>query len=841
MSLFIANVIECVPRMGVSIVIPIKGMPHYGIPIIAYLPFTGTESGASPYPLYPAGSTVLCTNVHDDNLHIALIIGCCNAIMDTLTTNYKQLKIYNADGVSASDKSFKSDIQTLCNFLPYNNYRWCRNHANGVDGDAYPGDYDIRDRTCGNGIHVGRFMATLRGSSMAFVDASALTNKVRIVGDCIEFHNMAHEEILDAEYIIRNTAATVSEAFGLRDSSAAITTGTYDLSLTDDKAIPFYRIQHAEGLLINGVEDNILNFPLNESTHLETTEPPILSRVKRDFAGNISTSSVLGIKSIKTPFIPGMQQLGYNKKTQVKESTAFDDLREPFEPAAEAPEAVPEAPSLDDEIMDAAINKIIDNLLTGEYRKSLLKAMANKGFSLASKEASVAEQFKDFKPPAGATTAAHYPPPAYVELETKPTINGTASDEEKTKAKYYSTLSFITQEDDGSICICDGYGSEIRMSQGNIYISPALDLIMRPGRDLSAMVPRHQSYNSQGTCTINSAESIYTRAEKDLKLAGGTSDTGSVTLECLSTKGIESAIPGLVIRSNSNMSVTTANDMYIGRNSHKTQNKASVSEPVSGSIVVDAGQSGVLYEHGGSVTVDANSVVIGALEESSGSAITVNPNHIGVYSSTVLMPASIHTKAPDEDITVTAVRSGKPKKIKMNKAAKSNLTLTGSLVVDSNIIANGASKFNQGVITKGVASTSDLCNAIDPKQIDDIFKPQDINAVPVKNYNTSETDVLTGALHTAYQDYYIVNNSFKFPESYDVSLEVMPGMMWQEYSEASESPGDRWNEIPVVSIDNKKSSCYPGQAIWDSATISKSRYRKVDLKSGYITNTKHNK
>ena len=53
--------------------------------------------------------------------------------------------------------------------------------------------------------------------------------------------------------------------------------------------------------------------------------------------------------------------------------------------------------------------------------------------------------------------------PPYIEVTDATTGN---------IVRYYNSASILSMEPDGSIVISDGYGSEIRMSGGNIYISP---------------------------------------------------------------------------------------------------------------------------------------------------------------------------------------------------------------------------------------------------------------------------------------------------------------------------------------------------------------------------------
>ena len=168
------------------------------------------------------------------------------------------------------------------------------------------------------------------------------------------------------------------------------------------------------------------------------------------------------------------------------------DLLTPYRRDIEEQQEEQQAPNLNQEIMDAAINKVVDKLLTKDYLPVLMQRMMEAGLIVS--ETPLATKFTEHTE-FGPTTEAAYQPPKFLKI--KDPVTGQ-------EHLYFDSTSFISQEPDGSILLKDGYGSEIRMSQGNIYISPALDLQLRPGRDMWGLISRHMSLDSQGFAIINS-------------------------------------------------------------------------------------------------------------------------------------------------------------------------------------------------------------------------------------------------------------------------------------------------------------------------------------------------
>jgi hypothetical protein len=85
-----------------------------------------------------------------------------------------------------------------------------------------------------------------------------------------------------------------------------------------------------------------------------------------------------------------------------------------------------------------------------------------------------------------------------------------------------------------------------------------------------------------------------------------------------------------------------------------------------------------------------------------------------------------------------------------------------------------------------------------------------------------------------YQDIFVSDNEFKFPEEYGVAELRVPGMLWQ-----NEADGDSWEETYVKSsVNGKNTACYPGQQLWENADISVKGNKTAKLRTSYKTNVK---
>jgi len=817
-STFLGTILASAPDYGIALVAKAHATPAITDVVIARLAYSDSEFGAVPKEAYPTGASVIC-RMADGSSTLAYVISIANELKADIGEGTLNHLFYNVDSFTTGDA--KTPTILLDSLLERTSH-WFSNHAHGAARDILPGDYDVTDRQGLTGLHVGRLISQLRGSALAYIDVSGITHKVRLVGDSVDTHTMTSETLVGTELGVHNRAINVNEAFGIANGSVVREKEeNASLELTNDDAIPLYRFQHIEGAVIGGSEDLIVGFPLSNSVHTAETEPPVLSKRRASISGELSSASAFGMSSIKAPYIAGVQQLGYGTKDKDGKALSFDDLRTPFEYKKKAiPERKEGTP--EETVDDAALNKLIDTLTSGDYLELLQEKMAEKGLRISTLDGSIAGSFKNTTAPSGPTTEQQYPlPPSVV-------ITDPATGEEK---QYYASTSFITQEPDGSILLADGYGSEIRMSRGNIIISPALDLQLRPGRDLSAMVPRHQSYNAQQTTTINSSEGMYIRAATDLKMAGATSGKGAVALESKAARG---SAGGLVIRSDNNLSMT-GGSLYIGRNAHTGKTKNAVTEPdEGGAIIIDAGERGVISTRSSSFTADSNQIILGAIRGLNNTALVINAGTIGMFAKQVLMPSILSMQATEGVPTVSILRDGELESVALSVASVSGIYTNGNMQVDGNILCNGHIRANGGLSAKGVTSNSPYNGVVKPEEVERVFKVNPLDTYPApQDMGDSNARKLKELSTSVYQDYYIMSNAFAFPDYEGIATNLrIPGMRWQE-----QKGGGVWKETYIKDVEDKDTACYPGHEAWEQGKISRRDYELKDLKTGYVINT----
>ena len=806
-TVFLATIIVTAPEFGVAIVTSSEGTPETKNLFLAHLPLNDAKAGAISQANLVEGTTVVCLK-NDNSRNKAYILGPANYLIGDIKDTTYGRAMYNVTDMAENQST--AFITALENLLQGSSIDF-QNFAHGADRDAIPGDTDIVDVNGNAGLHIGRYLAQLRGSPAAFIDVSNITNAIRMIATETQQHLPLSVILAGKELHVTDIAINEQEAFGVQEQPLTISDNT--VTYTDENAIPLYRIQEIKGGAADGKESLIVGFP-EEGTHYCTTEPPILAKERTALDGHLDKASALSITSIKSPEIRGLHQVNYDPSRDVTEQT---DILQEYEYQEDTEEKV-EASSLSDEIDDAAINKLLDKLFTGDYLEKLKEKLASVGLKVSSVENTLSRDIEENgeeapQPP----TDQELPLPKFLKL-TDP-VSGK-------EATYFMSTSFISQEADGSILICDGYGSEIRMSRGNIYISPALDLFLRPGRDLSAMVPRHQSYNAQKTTTINSKESVYIRAVKDLKMAGATGGDGMVTLECDATKNTK--LSGLLLRSTSGVTMT-GHDVYIGINSGVGTTDSRIEERDRGTIIIDACEKGSISMRSYEQMIDSKTVCILA----DTSAIVVNANDIHLLTRFVSTTASLNIITQKEPTKVTVLRDGEPTEITLSyPSANPGLVVEGSLLVGANFVCNMSGKFCGGLTAKGIGSTSPFCGVVSYK-FGDPFLPTEIvksQAVPDVGVNTA--NALDTLSDTIYQDSYVSSNSFSFPEDYNVAANIrVPGMLWQEDAEGI------WEEPPMLAPDGETiTMCYPGVKTWQQATISTRGYKLKNLNTGYTTN-----
>lgn len=163
--------------------------------------------------------------------------------------------------------------------------------------------------------------------------------------------------------------------------------------------------------------------------------------------------------------------------------------------------------------------------------------------------------------------------------------------DEKGEQKFYETESFVSLLEDGGVVIGDGYGAEIRMTGGCVFISAPGDVWLKSGRDVQAWAGNDVIARANKTVDISATEkNVRIKAERNvLVLAGNeTSDReGGILLESRSKTieydfekcGDEIRFGGIVMRAPKSNVVALAKDIYL---------RTGGGEVEKGDIVLDA-------------------------------------------------------------------------------------------------------------------------------------------------------------------------------------------------------------------------------------------------------------
>lgn len=822
-KLILCTVVMSAPEYGLAILDTFGGTGVIKEQILGLLPYSDATCGALLQIHIQDGSTVVCMR-YEEQPRIAYILTPVNHVSADMTDGLDGRLFYAVNNWTTwNENIFNTVLDDLKKFLG-NSFK---NHANSVDKDVLPGDIDIVNNGGPAGLHIGKYLAQLKGSPLAFIDVASIEDRIRMVASQVETHTMCTYNHISDSVSVSDAAADAAEAFGMP-------AGTDLEEEWDPDTVPLFRLQEAKGAAADGKEEIVVSFPqkakkdgeetslVDDESHTGTTVPPVLAKDRTAFSGERMIASAKGISSVKSPALKAVLQFGYNYVDKGQ------DLLTPYKRKLDEPAETAKAENLNQEIMDAAINKVVDKLLTKDYLPVLMQRMMEAGLIVS--EAPLSDNFTEHTT-FGPSTEPAYPLPKFLTL--KDPITGQ-------EHLYFDSTSFISQEPDGSILLKDGYGSEIRMSQGNIYISPALDLQLRPGRDMWGLISRHMCLDSQGYAVVNSNKSVYLRAVGDMQLAAAADENGhgKLTIECDDKTGSQNS--GLILRSLGNAAFTGRN-MYVGINKGDSTTKERIeNDGFAGTLIIDAGYYGVLLEKSRRHQVDTQ--LYTAVSESGqfATAFTISGNAIGLYAQEVIAPVSLRMANLDGTQKISVLRNGEVNQVTLTVSSSPNILMNDTTINKGQIVTN-----DMIISMKTVAARRGYFVSMQQiQETQDTFVPVDIKNTSLSTIvaNTTGAETAQKLSKTIYQDYYIAGNCFRFPENYNVApVLTIPGMAWQEDTRIA--VGDvslvSWEEKPVKDPDGKTvTACYPGWAVWQQGFVTGAGYTKNPLKNGYVTNTK---
>ncbi|MDD3088821.1 MAG: hypothetical protein PHT95_02620 [Candidatus Omnitrophica bacterium] len=406
---------------------------------------------------------------------------------------------------------------------------------------------------------------------------------------------------------------------------------------------------------------------------------------------------------------------------------------------------------------------------------------------------------------------------------------------------YYASASFFSQLPDGSVVLSDGYGSEIRMSRGNIYISSALDTFIRPGRDMLAMVPGNAVVLGGDSATLHSSNGfVKIKSETDLELLGANGGTGKVLLESRSLGALDSdvSVKGLHIKSASDVAVT-GSDMYLGLNKGTSDSKSGASKEAAGTIVVDSA-AGNLNITGSAVRVSGSSLVLSSVTQGACAVLALSGGSAFMASANTQFSGNIRvapaSAAPEEFLT----GSNGIQDITGNTPASTQFELQGNMMIQGSVGISGSMRAGQVAATAGAFDNASSTTGMKPRTPISSMEPIEVDQVDLDSLNTItglHKTAIAALQETLFNDYSVYTAAFAYPDSAVwrvASAYLMPSMRWQSMCGGTQT----WSEPEVLDADGEATMVYPGITAWSDGNILMKDYSNSSLATGYITNLK---
>lgn len=193
-------------------------------------------------------------------------------------------------------------------------------------------------------------------------------------------------------------------------------------------------------------------------------------------------------------------------------------------------------------------------------------------------------------------------PPAFQALAVTQYLDAPSPEtvpvDHRSAAKYWPNESGIDFLDDGGVVLFDGFGGEIRMTGGSIFISAPGDVFLQPGRNVNLWAGRDVIAKAADCVDVTaSCGDVRVKAENNLLMLGGNNSVGGVVIESRATCAAFNYAPGsAAVFSGVTLKAEHSNIAFYGRN---VLTKALPdADGTGGRVETDAGEAGVLRTHG---------------------------------------------------------------------------------------------------------------------------------------------------------------------------------------------------------------------------------------------------
>lgn len=664
-------------------------------------------------------------------------------------------------------------------------------NATKYNGDLYSGDFCVLDLDGYSKFLVGQRQILL-DQGAAQIRLTGVDNKVSTTAHTIQSSTLTTYNKQTPNLSKHLVAAQIAQGLGYKSGSKIFKNAQCQLDTTVQ---PLFRHQRLEGALVDGAQQSILIAKKSKELYKESANQfaPVYKKHLK-YNGQLLEQTATAKRSVKTLNIYSQMQGGYKPVGSLQPSQSQ-------ECSVNVALFLQSYYGTDQTLKQYATHQM---LLSNPDQLYQLVTDQNICFN-TNTIADIIQLKPQIKQPI--TDTQQYIKPQIKEYTDQATGKTT---------KYTDLSSIVSQQTDGSIIIKDGWGSQIRMYGGNIYISSALDTFIRPGRDLIQMVPRLRDSQVNGSITMVSKDNIRLGAQNSTCISSGISgNPGITTIQNRSKANSEDS--GVVIRSNVDATLTASQDMYIGLNDKTAKNKGQkVQQTKTGSIII--GGSSQLFVNSNTIYMEADT----SLDLFGGSSRLnlSNGNIIGIAQKTVLDSWLQISGVSDTELKPQWMATG----FKSVGAGFRQLTVQGHLYSQGATISGAIHSNGQILGSQFIAlqAQQNQIPALKPQNRADIYRQMEAFS------STQLTQLSHSYLNkpSCYADQFICKNQFKFPDySKFINCSIIPGMCWQAQS-WFKLAGVFQSVLVQSTGDKQQTMPYPGKKI-DSDDLKISYYDNI--------------
>ena len=367
-----------------------------------------------------------------------------------------------------------------------------------------------------------------------------------------------------------------------------------------------------------------------------------------------------------------------------------------------------------------------------------------------------------------------------------------------------------------------GWGSEIKMVGGNVYISSAADTFINPGRNANIMAGYDFTARANNSADITTAnKDIRIKAERNLMVLGGNDACGGVLIESKTPSpsyqfhpsGEEATVTGIVLKAKKGQIVGLAQDIYLSSELFMFDDEfRKITDPIMGSGSGSGSGSEIGSESGsGSGDFKPALFVINSGEKGKikfiGKALERN-----AYDYMLDVVNDIVAFEVYNDSVYVGMDVG----------------IHGSLVTKDNVVSGNWIYAKQHI---GTERAQEFCFQVFDYQDDRLDRAvarikkaiDAANEYWYESYDENTYDHLLKAAGNVYDAEF----TFRTDSQYKTSGFILYETRWQQIARESGQILPTWKEQPVVSRRKEVSYPYPGNTAW--VTAESGRYVPLKL------------